>query len=693
MRKVLVLLLTAALCTGMLAGCGSASSDPGTESSGNDTETVSQEESKEDIAAAEEEDAYTEISMGDTIELPFVEITFTEVSIASDIRKTIKTGNISKTFGPDPESGYQFLILEGTIKNLDKKELPVYDFFAGEFSLDGYLYNCSANESWIYTESGDKENAVAPLSTDKFMIYAKIPDELSGAEEQSFRFGFYDLFDNQELAKNRGFEEDPISLCPYRYLVDLTGKGISGKNSEESSQGDKGQKAENTNIGKVQNISLGEKISLPFVEVTFSEFGIKQDITKSITTGIVTKVFGPDPENGYEFAYLEGTIKNLNNKELPVYDFFLGEFSIDGYIYECSAVQTYIYTTTGDKISMVEPLASYDFIMYAKVPKELADSKDNSFRFGFYDDFDNQELAKNRGFEEDPISLCPYQYKVEINTAKGQKSGKDSDDGKKDEADQIDQANVIKIDPSKQRQYISDTIDKIEYELQEGKVLFTVYINQAVCDNLERKYELCELTVRSRSNNDQFSNTIDSATIKKNGDERSAILSMNIEDLVDTADNYYYAISAEASRNASWVLALFGAENLDIDLSSVPKKDWKFSEVFFNTDENDLETQQTTFAAGPYVLWSHIIIEDGPLSEEYIQLKYEQTFPDGLILSGICSYTDGTDKYSVGYDVGRSFYYYWDDGSIADLHRGTYTVVFYNLYTGEYVGGKSVTVQ
>ena len=64
---------------------------------------------------------------------------------------------------------------------------------------------------------------IAPLTTCNYYLYAKIPDELASASEQqiSYRFGFYDLFDNYELAKNRSFEDDPISLCPYQYIFQL----------------------------------------------------------------------------------------------------------------------------------------------------------------------------------------------------------------------------------------------------------------------------------------------------------------------------------------------------------------------------------------------------------------------------------------------------------------------------------------
>ena len=81
----------------------------------------------------------------------------------------------------------------------------------------------------------------------------------------------------------------------------------------------------------------------------------------------------------------------MSKEELPVFDFFIGEFDT------------------------VEPLGEYDFFMYAEVADELADSYSKaSFRFGFYDQFDNSEMAKNKAFEDEPIPMCPYYYTITL---------------------------------------------------------------------------------------------------------------------------------------------------------------------------------------------------------------------------------------------------------------------------------------
>ncbi len=167
------------------------------------------------------------------------------------------------------------------------------------------------------------------------------------------------------------------------------------------------------------NIAIGETVSLDFVEMTFEEFGIAADIQQSITTdisvGTHTRITGPQPEEGKQFVYLRGTIKNLDTNALPVYDFFAGKFNIDKYNFEVDANNCDIITTNGEPMSMIDPLVSGVFTIYAAIPNELAESHSTTdFTFGFYDLFDNSELARNRAFLDNPITECPYQYVINI---------------------------------------------------------------------------------------------------------------------------------------------------------------------------------------------------------------------------------------------------------------------------------------
>ncbi len=164
---------------------------------------------------------------------------------------------------------------------------------------------------------------------------------------------------------------------------------------------------------EVVEVTLPDTISTEFVEMTFNEVTIAEDIKYSVTTGFVTRTTGPEPVSGQKYICLTGTIKNTSKEPLPVYDYFIGEFNLDDYIYEVGANDCDILDGEGSTESSIDPLMEYVFRIYTAIPVSLADSHSAStFTFGFYDQFDNAELAMNRSFEEDPISLCPYQFKI-----------------------------------------------------------------------------------------------------------------------------------------------------------------------------------------------------------------------------------------------------------------------------------------
>lgn len=229
MKKWMAALLAVAMMCA-LAACGGGGSGETTQSpTGNEVTDNSPSPAVEPSESQPVEEttkpAAESFAIGDTITLDFVEMTFTETGIAEDIRTSITTNNgvqITRTTGPEPESGKQFVYIKGTIKNLATDALPVYDFFVGNFMVDQYNFEVDATNCDVITAEGESIYEIDPLTTGSFTLYAAIPNELvESHSSSSFTFGFYDLFDNEELARNRAFEDDPISLCPYQYTVDL----------------------------------------------------------------------------------------------------------------------------------------------------------------------------------------------------------------------------------------------------------------------------------------------------------------------------------------------------------------------------------------------------------------------------------------------------------------------------------------
>ena len=165
-----------------------------------------------------------------------------------------------------------------------------------------------------------------------------------------------------------------------------------------------------------EELPMGAALSTGFVEMSFDEIVIQEDIQKSVTIDHVTRITGPEPLPGQVYICLSGIIKNTSTTELPVYDFFAGRFQIGEYQYEVSANDCDVLSADGSSESMIAPLMEYEYRIYAAIPVELAEmvaaGESYSFTFGFYENFDNQELAYNRAFGDDAIATCPYQYFV-----------------------------------------------------------------------------------------------------------------------------------------------------------------------------------------------------------------------------------------------------------------------------------------
>ncbi len=235
MKKALALALTLAMLFSLCA-CGSSSdtTTPSNETPSNTTvedvaptennpvEDVVPDEKPVESEPVEGKAEPISVAVGETITLDFVEISIDEVGVAEDIKRSITNGNVTRTSGPETESGMSFIYIDGIIKNLDTNKLPVYDYFIGEFLLDKYSYEIDTNDCDIINANGEPLSTIAPLTTGSFRLYATIPNELATTyQSATFTFGFYDMFDNQELSYHKAFTDDPIAECPYQYIITL----------------------------------------------------------------------------------------------------------------------------------------------------------------------------------------------------------------------------------------------------------------------------------------------------------------------------------------------------------------------------------------------------------------------------------------------------------------------------------------
>jgi len=162
------------------------------------------------------------LTLGDPVSTDFVSIRLDECIVNPDIKMSVTIGNVTRTTGPEPLPGQQYICLEGRIQNTSTSPLPVYDFFTGKFDLDGYTYKVGATDCDILTPDGQTVSSIDPLMEYTIRIYTAIPNQLAeNLGSARFTFGFFDGFENQELASIRAFSEDPIAQCPYQFVIEL----------------------------------------------------------------------------------------------------------------------------------------------------------------------------------------------------------------------------------------------------------------------------------------------------------------------------------------------------------------------------------------------------------------------------------------------------------------------------------------
>lgn len=192
MKKIIAITLSLVLVF-CFAGCGNdaeANADAGKQ----DTVTPSVTEAPETTteAPADVKNAET-VAVGNTITLPFAELTVDEAGIKDDIKQTIKSDGIRYTTGPDRSDDKEFVYIRGTIKNTSKSAINSVEL-KGAVEIDGYSYDIAdidlieSNGRWTYS--------IDPLITYIYTIYAEVPNQLvENLASCTMIFGFDENFE------------------------------------------------------------------------------------------------------------------------------------------------------------------------------------------------------------------------------------------------------------------------------------------------------------------------------------------------------------------------------------------------------------------------------------------------------------------------------------------------------------------
>lgn len=324
-------------------------------------EAVPEEPVSEEVSDVSEDSIpdieVTEIAIGDTLSTEFVEMTFENAVVAENIKYSVTTGNSTMITGPEPISGQQYICISGKIVNTSKSSLPVYDFFIGDIDIDGYIYSVSASDCDILDGEGAPVYSIDPLMEYVFRIYTAIPETLASSyASANFHFGFYDSFDNEELAMNMAFEEDPISLCPYQYILSVTQDDIAV--NDDSTEEDDAKTEEN-------NAETEEEYSLWQTHYYVDNFNQPTDegyianstyfigtFNNSATTKsnlLVTVVVDEEDITFFLYEYGRNQVKNSSSSYDDIYNITMRtedgtDYNFTGVIY-CGGDRLYIDQT------------------------------------------------------------------------------------------------------------------------------------------------------------------------------------------------------------------------------------------------------------------------------------------------------------------------------------------------------------
>lgn len=131
-------------------------------------------------------------------------------------------------------------------------------------------------------------------------------------------------------------------------------------------------------------VNYGDKISLDFVEMSIDTASISEEIYPTDTSGVYS--YKPD-QDGEQYFYLSGTIKNTGGSAYSVEDMeiefvFDDKYTYSGYLIADDGGNDFF----GD---YVKPFGSVKYYIYSSIPDELISTYSIcNIKFAFNDNFD-----------------------------------------------------------------------------------------------------------------------------------------------------------------------------------------------------------------------------------------------------------------------------------------------------------------
>ncbi len=304
------------------------------------TETISGADTTTDSTTTN----FTILHLGDTIKTDFAEISLNSFDFTDNVQKSVKVGSFTHTTGPAPVNGKYYALAEGTIKNISKSQLPVYDFFIGVLDVDGYTYKLGASDCDILDESGQSMSNIDPLINYELRLYVSVPEELiNTAENATLSMGFFDKFDNQELSRIRN-DEDVIEKCPYANTYDLlsVSRKASGTDGTKTKASDESEThsatTENVGVSSVKKAStelpilaIGDTVTGDDYEFTLNKIEFTYELLPEDTSSLYRSY---TPANDKVYVHIDGMFYNKSKRDYCVRDLPKSEVDYDnGYSY------------------------------------------------------------------------------------------------------------------------------------------------------------------------------------------------------------------------------------------------------------------------------------------------------------------------------------------------------------------------
>ena len=294
------------------------------------------------------------LSLGELIKTDFVEITLNSFCFTENVQKSVTTGSFTHITGPEPITGTYYALAEGTIKNVSKAELPVYDFCIGELNVNGYTYNVGASDFDILEDNGSTASKIGPLINYDLRFYLNVPAELANAPESAvLKLGFFDDFDNMELSRIRG-DKDALEKCPYSYTYNLmsasAASGDAGAGNDQGSAVDSAATSDTAAAADtaaasasapegagsasadVPLLAVGETVTSDDFEFTLNKIDFTYELLPEDTSSVYTSY---TPASGKTYIHIDGTFYNKAKRDYCIRDLPVPSADYDnGYTYD-----------------------------------------------------------------------------------------------------------------------------------------------------------------------------------------------------------------------------------------------------------------------------------------------------------------------------------------------------------------------